>query len=181
MVLSFLSSITINQFNSWSIMEENRKKFRCHRMEFRTESLDCSNRIKSKTAFCIFVRSNWTVCFFGRGTNIWAGNIFFEESHMTRITYDKKRMHEAPDPYASSTRRNKWGNKHNIRECNTSKTIQHLLIVISYQWWYFRMPHGEIAEARRRYSSSLYSFHLLSFYRSFDYINIDTCALYHYY
>ena len=32
---------------------------------------------------------------------------FFEESHIKRMTYDKKRMHEAPDPYASATRRNK--------------------------------------------------------------------------
>ena len=151
-------------------------------MEFRTESLDCRNRIKSKTAFCIFVGSNWTVRFFPEeerhwlnsviSSNIWVGNIFsknhiWREKHMIKKECMRLPILMPPRPVAI----NKATSITSVNATQARPYNISFMIVISYQWWYFRMPQGEIVEARRRYSSSLYSFHLLCFYRSFDYLS----------
>ena len=162
MVLSFLSSITINQFNSWSIIEENRKKNSVQQNGIQNWIAWLQQSNKTENGILHFRGIELNCSFFsGGGTTLaelshklehLSGKYFFEESHMTRITYDKKRMHEAPDPYASSTRRN-INKATSITSVNATQARPYnisLMIVISCQWWYFRMPQGEIAEARRR-------------------------------
>ena len=188
MVLSFLSSIAINQFNSWSIIEENRKKISIQQNGIQNwiAWLQQSNKIENGILHFRGIELNCS--FFPEeerhwlnsviSSNIWVGNIFsknhiWREKHMIKKECMRLPILMPPRPVAI----NKATSITSVNATQARPYNISFMIVISYQWWYFRMPQGEIAEARRRYSSSLYSFHLLCFYRSFDYINIDTCAL----
>ena len=107
--------------------------------------------------------------------HIWAGNIFSKnhisrEWHMIKKECMRLRILMPPRPVAI----NKATSITSVNVTQARPYNISFMIVISYQWWYFRMPQGEIAEARRRSSSSKYSFRLLSCYCSY---HIDICAL----